>query len=148
MKRNLPVSGFMTHHISTLSPSNNLEQVRQLFEKHGFHHAPVVEDGKLVGIVSYTDYLRIISDFFSGPQASQSSEKMLHSMLVKDIMTANPVSLRPDDILETALQVFRKNPFHALPVAAADGKLVGILTTYDVMKVMEEAISPEFSYTE
>lgn len=138
----------MTRKISSLSPEDNLEEVRRIFEQHGFHHAPVVAHGKLVGIVSYTDYLRVIRDFFSHSEGDVSNQKMLHTMLVKDIMTPNPICLRADDTVGDALQIFRTNHFHALPVTDTDLKLLGILTTYDVMKAFEDVIAPEHSYTE
>ncbi len=148
MKHTLPVSGIMTRRIASVTATDSMEHVRHIFEQHGFHHIPVVEGSKLKGIVSYTDYLRIIHDFFSASESHAANEKLLHTLLVKDMMTENPVCLKPEDTVETALQVFRKNPFHALPVTDAEGKLLGILTTYDVMKVFEDAIAPEHSYSE
>jgi len=148
MKSHIPVSRIMTQRIASVRLEDNLEYVRQIFERHGFHHIPVVEGSKLVGIVSYTDYLRVIHDYFSNPESKPASEKLLHTLTVKDMMTENPVCLKPNDTVETALQVFRENPFHALPVTDEHGKLFGILTTYDVMKVFEDAIAPEHSYSE
>jgi len=148
MKSKLPVSGIMTQRIASVRPEDNLEHVRQIFERHGFHHIPVVEGGKLAGIVSYTDYLRIIHDFFKNSEGRLASEKLLQTLTVKDMMTENPVCLKPNDIVGTALRVFRENQFHALPVTDEQGKLLGILTTYDVMKVFEDAIAPEHSYSE
>lgn len=138
----------MTRKISSVAPHDNLEEVRQIFEQHGFHHAPVVEHGKLVGIVSYTDYLRIIRDFFSSSDGLAKSNERLHSILVRDMMTDNPVCLRMDDTVGAALQIFRANRFHALPVTDGEGKLLGILTTYDIMKTFEDVIAPDHSYTE
>lgn len=138
----------MTRKISSLVPEDNLEEVRKIFEQHGFHHAPVVAQGKLVGIVSYTDYLQVIRDFFSQSEGEAASQQLLHTMLVRDMMTPNPVCLSASDTVGEALQIFRANRFHALPVTDSNGKLVGILTTYDVMKVFEDVIAPEFSYTE
>lgn len=141
MKRDLPVSSIMTRKISAVGPTDSLEHVREIFEKHGFHHAPVVEHGKLVGIVSYTDYLRVINDYFY--ETERKSTQLMRLLQVKDMMTANPVSLRPDDTVGVALQIFRENPFHALPVTDENQKLLGLLTTYDLMKVFEDILAPE-----
>lgn len=148
MKNKLPVSGIMTRRIASVKPEDNLEHVRQIFERHGFHHIPVVEGSKLTGIVSYTDYLRIIHDYFKDSADRSASEKLLQTLTVKDMMTENPVCLKPEDTVETALRVFRENQFHALPVTDEHGKLFGILTTYDVMKVFEDTMAPEHSYSE
>ena len=133
---------------SSVAPDDNLEEVRQIFEQHGFHHAPVVENGKLVGIVSYTDYLRVIRDFFSSSEGVAASQKRLHTMSVREMMTEHPVCLNTDDTVGTALQVFRSNRFHALPVTDDQGRLFGILTTYDIMKTFEDVLAPEHSYAE
>lgn len=148
MKSKLPVSRIMTQRMASVRPEDNLEHVRQIFEGHGFHHIPVVEGSKLTGIVSYTDYLRIIHDYFSNLESKPASEKLLQTLTVKDMMTENPVCMKPNDTVETALRVFRENQFHALPVTDEHGKLLGILTTYDVMKVFEDNIAPEHSYSE
>ncbi|NUO00563.1 MAG: CBS domain-containing protein [Saprospiraceae bacterium] len=148
MKTKLPVSGIMTRRMASVQPEDNLECVRQIFERHGFHHIPVVRSGKLSGIVSYTDYLRIIHEYFSNLESKPASEKLLQTLTVEDMMTENPVCLKPEDTVETALRVFRENQFHALPVTDVQGKLLGILTTYDVMKVFEDTMAPEHSYSE
>ena len=148
MQRNLPISTIMTRKIECVTPEDKLERVREILEKHSFHHIPVVEKGKLVGIVSYTDYLRVIREVFSADGEPRANQQLFDTMPVKDMMTPDPLCLHPADTLETVVQIFKENQFHALPVAEADHKLVGILTTYDLMKVMEEMLAPEVSYTE
>jgi|APTNR8051073442_1049403.scaffolds.fasta_scaffold00454_23 CBS domain-containing protein len=148
MKSKLPVSGIMTQKIWSVKPEDKMEHIRQIFERHSFHHIPVVEGGKLTGIVSYTDYLRVIHNYFSPSESNPAGKKLLHTLTVKDMMTENPICLKPDDTVETALRVFRENQFHALPVTDGDSKLLGLLTTYDVMKVFEDVIAPEHSYSE
>ena len=148
MQRNLPISSIMTRKIESVGPEDKLERVRQILEQHAFHHIPVVVKGHLVGIVSYTDYLRTIREVFSDDRDQRAVSQVFDTILVKEVMTPDPLSLNPADTLETVIQIFKENRFHALPVMESDGRLVGILTTYDLMKVMEEMIAPELSYTE
>ena len=148
MQRILPISSIMTRKVECVTPEDKLERVRQILEKHSFHHIPVVEKGKLVGIVSYTDYIRIIREVFAEGGDQRTDKQVFETLSVKDMMTTEPLYLHPSDTLETVVQIFNENRFHALPVAETDGKLVGILTTYDLMKVMEDMIAPELSYTE
>lgn len=134
-----PISRYMTHKTFCVTPNDSLEDVRQIFERFGFHHVPVVEGKQLVGIVSYSDYLRIIRDLVNLNRHNDSKEgMMLRSFSVKDMMTPDPYSLRPEDTLESAMRVFRDHRFHSLPVTDRDGRLVGMLTTYDVMKAFEK----------
>lgn len=148
MQRNLPVSKIMSRKLEFVAPDDLIETVRHIFEKRGFHHVPVVEHGHLIGIVSYTDYLKVIQEIFADSQDRRADEKRLLTMPVKEIMTADPICLSPEDGVEKAVQIFKTHPFHALPVIETDRKIVGILTTYDMMKVMEAWMAPEVSYNE
>lgn len=136
----------MTRKPSTVSPVDNLETVRVIFEQHGFHHVPVVEEGKLVGIVSYTDYLRIIRELYGNAQEQRSNDRLLHTLSVKQVMTEHPVCLAPTDTVEDALKIFKTNHFHAIPVVEGDRRLVGILSTHDLIKVLERVLSPDIDY--
>lgn len=136
----------MTRKPATVAPNDSLDKVRHIFEKHGFHHVPVVEEGKLQGIVSYTDYLRIISEVYSGTGAQVKTPVGLTNMLAKEIMTTEVVCLKPSDTVEYALSVFNASQFHAMPVVEGDRRLVGILSTYDLMKVLEKLLGSEIDY--
>jgi len=136
----------MTRKPSTVSPVDNLETVRVIFEQHGFHHVPVVEEGKLVGIVSYTDYLRIIRELYGNAQEQRSNDRLLHNLSVKQVMTEHPVCLAPTDTVEDALKIFKTNHFHAIPVVEGDRRLVGILSTHDLIKVLERVLAPDIDY--
>ena len=146
MQNSTPISKIMTRKPATVTPEDNLETVRSIFEKHGFHHVPVVKEGKLAGIVSYTDYLRIIRDLYGNAQEQRSNERLLHTLLVKEVMTEHLVCLAPTDTVEDALRVFKANHFHAVPVIEGDRHLVGILSTYDLVRVLERILAPEIDY--
>lgn len=148
MQRNTPISRVMTRDPESIKPEDNLERVRQIFEIHGFHHVPVLEHGKLVGIVSYNDYLQKIRDLVNGATGKTNVEDLLRGVLVKDMMTPEVFTLQQDDTLETAVQIFHTHQFHALPVIDPERHLVGILTTNDLMRVLEVMIAPEKSYVE
>jgi CBS domain-containing protein len=138
MQAETPIRTIMTRRPETVAPSDRMEIVREIFEKRGFHHIPVLDAGILVGIVSYTDYLRIIREVFSGnPAEAVVNERTLHAMLVRDVMTADVLCLQETDTVETALRIFKTNHFHSLPVVDSQKKLHGIVTTYDVLKVLE-----------
>ena len=127
----------MTRKPETIKPSDSMEEVRKIFEKRGFHHIPVLEGDRLVGLVSYTDYLQLIRTVFDNDQETRVNEKVLNATLVKDVMTQNLLCLSPTDTTEAALRVFKANQFHSLPVVDDKGHLVGIVTTYDLMRVLE-----------
>lgn len=137
MQADTPISRIMTRKPETVTPTDTMEVVRLIFEKHGFHHIPVVDDGKLVGLVSYTDYLQLIRSVFDNKQEIRANEKVLNAVVVKDVMTKSLLCLSADDSTETALRLFKANQFHSLPVIDDKNRLVGIVTTYDLMRVLE-----------
>ncbi len=137
MQANTPIARIMTRKPETIKPSDSMEEVRKIFEKRGFHHIPVLEGDRLVGLVSYTDYLQLIRTVFDNDQETRVNEKVLNATLVKDVMTQNLLCLSPTDTTEAALRVFKANQFHSLPVVDDKGHLVGIVTTYDLMRVLE-----------
>lgn len=138
----------MTRHPAFVTPDDNLEKVRAIFEKHAFHHVPVVENGTLTGIVSYTDYLQMIQNISSANHAGQNIVKILSERKVQDMMTHEVWFLTMEDTLDKAVQIFQTHQFHALPVVDANKKLVGILTTNDLMRVLEILIAPEKSFVD
>ena len=120
-----------------------MEDVRRIFEKRGFHHIPVLDKGNLVGLVSYTDYLQLIRSIFDNSQETRLNEKVLHATVVEDVMTKHVLCLSQDDTVENALLIFKANQFHSLPVVDARQHLVGIITTYDLMKVLESVFAEQ-----
>jgi CBS domain-containing protein len=146
MQNTTPISKIMTRKPATVSPEDNLETVRNIFEKHGFHHVPVVEKDTLVGIISYTDYLRVIRELYGDTAENRTNERLLHDLLVKEVMTENLVCLSPTDTVEDALRIFKTNHFHAVPVVESERRLVGILSTYDLIRMLERVLSPEIDY--
>ena len=131
------VSTIMTNNPVRLSPFDPLVKVKSIFEKMNIHHIPVVDEGKLVGIVSKTDFLFFKRGFNNTNVIQKMEEIRLNNYVVKDIMTTGLAKLEPDDKINVALEIFKKNIFHAIPVVD-DGRLVGILTTHDIINRLAE----------
>jgi CBS domain-containing protein len=132
MNINRAVSEIMTRNPITVKPDTFIEQVHQLFESHTFHHLPVVEQGKLIGIISKTDYLKIrhmLANTWSGQTICQELYK---DMCARDIMTHEPLKIESADTIGLAADIFMANTLHALPVVD-DGELVGIITSHDLL---------------
>lgn len=146
MQNKTPISSIMTQKPATVSPGDTLETLRRIFEKHWFHHVPVVEDGKLAGIISYTDYLRVIRDLYDNAEERRGNERVLQHVTVGEAMTAHPLCLSPSDSVEDALRIFKANHFHAIPVIEGDRRLVGIVSTHDLIKMLERVLAPEIDY--
>ena len=134
MNPNIAIKKIMTDRLITVAPNAALTEVQSLFKKHKFHHLLVVESGeKLVGMISKED-LRLMSEKIATQTTGKTfTSKMLSGLVAKDIMTANPMELDPDDTIGLAADIFLANRFHALPIVE-DDVLLGILTTHDLLK--------------
>ncbi len=90
----------------------------------GFGAVPVVENGrKLAGIVSEHDLLAAVDD-----------GHRLGAVSAKDVMTANPYSVRPETTLGTLVHVLRASDLVRVPVVDDKDKLVGIIARRDVLR--------------
>jgi CBS domain-containing protein len=130
MLRNRSVSFVMTaDNILTVDATDSLERVKHIMHGHPIHHVPVLERGKLVGIISTSDLLRHAS---GGAEDSAFDE----DMKAKDVMETSLVTLRPRDPLLKAARLLAKEQFSSLPVVDDEGELIGILTIRDLLRYM------------
>jgi len=132
MNTNKPVSDIMTRNLVVVKPEDTIDRIHQLFNQHSFHHIPVVDHNKLVGIISKTDYLKIqhmLATTWSGEVVCQ---ELYQDMCARDIMSHEPLKIESADTIGLAADIFRVNSLHALPVVD-DGELVGIVTSHDLL---------------
>lgn len=130
------VREFMTTDVITVNSRTSIVDARKLMVTHKVRRLPVIDSGRLVGIVSF----RRISE--AGPPIAAASmsvweiNHLLGKMTVRHYMHKNPMTVTPDTNAETALALAQEHKVGALPVVD-DGKLVGIVTTNDfVYRIM------------
>ncbi len=122
----------MTRDLITLHPKDTMLDVKRIFDKNRIHHLPVVEYKKIVGIISKTDLLQYERGYQNVPYKEVFEESRLKAYNVGDVMTKGLAKLAPDERIEVALEVFKENLFHAIPIVEGED-LVGLLTTHDVI---------------
>ena len=132
-----PISSIMSKDLVTVHPEDTMKRVEELFRRHNIHHLPVIEEGKLIGMVSKSDYL-----FFKRGFNDQSTDKNLDMFRLKvwkvsDVMTTKLAKMEPEDRINVALDVFEKNIFHAIPIVK-DDKIVGIVSSLDIIRHLAE----------
>ena len=129
MSLNIPVSDVMTKEVVSVNPHQKLIDVKHIFEKRNFHHhIPVTDKGKLVGMISLTDYLYAIKN-----ASLDDDEKIYTELAVKSIMRENPVTKHSSSTLKHISEELAKGEVHAI-VIADDGFLKGIVSTADVIR--------------
>ena len=134
MKTN-SITEIMTKNVVCVSPKQDLLDVKHIYEKKEFHHhIPVVENDKLVGMVSLLDFMYHISG------AGLSDDNAVYKKLkVRDIMTTNPFYLTSDATIEEVANVLTEGNYHAVPILEND-TIVGIVSTADIIKHLLKAV--------
>lgn len=131
----IPVTEVMSRELYVVRPEDTLERVNEVFRAKAIHHIPVINtEGKLCGIVSKTDFLKVnhMLCIFDVKKYSEYNLKLYKAVHVEEIMTKHVATLAPTDALTVAAGIFSENLFHALPVVDK-GNLVGIVTTQDLL---------------
>lgn len=127
--KNPTVADIMTRNVVCITPDQDILDVKHIYEKKDFHHhIPVVENDKLVGMVSLVDFMYNIS----GAGLSDDNE-VYTSLKVRDIMSPNPFSLNADTPLKEVASVLSEGRYRAVPILE-DDKVAGIVSTADVIK--------------
>ncbi|MEQ8220520.1 MAG: CBS domain-containing protein [Arenibacter sp.] len=137
MKRREPVSKIMTTDLVTINHTNSLLDAEKLFEKHKIRHIPVVNNKKIIGILSLTDLLRISFVDNYGEDDSQVDTAVYNMLSIEQVMVKNPVHISPSLSIKEVTEILAKKEFHALPVVE-NGDLVGIVTTTDLLNYLLE----------
>jgi acetoin utilization protein AcuB len=126
----------MSRPVITLTPETSLHDAVALFKKEHIRRAPVVKNGKLVGIVSEKDLLNASPS----PVTSLSVWEvhyLLSRITVKQVMTKKVKTVEVNTPIEEAARIMADNKLGGLPVMNA-GKLVGIITETDLFKIFLE----------
>jgi len=126
----------MSHPVVVVSPKMSIQDALQLMRKENIRRTPVVEDGKLVGIVSDKDLLNA-----SPSDATSLSvwelNYLLSKITVDEVMTGAVITVTEDTPIEEAARIMSDNKIGGLPVVK-NGKVVGIITETDLFHLLLE----------
>ncbi len=128
----------MSKPVITISPNMPITEALNLMKKERIRRAPIVKDGKLVGIVSDKDLLNASPS----PVTTLSIWEMnylLSKVTVSEVMTSNVMTVSEDTPIEQAARIMADNKIGGLPVLR-DAHVVGIITETDLFKVFLELL--------
>lgn len=118
------IQTIMTRNPISLSTKATLADVKQIFDQNRIHHLPVIDDsGTLQGLITTYDLWKLNTSFDD-----------YASIQVTTIMNSKVIKVNKDDKVGTAAELFLDRRFHALPVVDNDNKLVGIVTSFDILR--------------
>lgn len=130
------VKEVMTTDLIVVHPNDLVSKIKDIFESNSFHHLPVIDDDqKLIGLISRYDYNLLCdkSTLFKHEKSDEINERFFSSMIARDIMTKDLVTLKEADPISRAVDLIRENLFHAIPIVDGNNILLGLVTTYDLL---------------
>ncbi|WP_178990222.1 CBS domain-containing protein [Winogradskyella schleiferi] len=135
MKTLEPISTIMSTDIIALNRDDDLEKAELLFKRHKIRHIPVVKEEVVIGMLSYTDLLRI--SFADAVDETETEvDTLVYNMFTIDqVMVKNVVTVTSDTTIKDVAKILATQEFHALPVVD-NGLLVGIVTTTDLINYL------------
>lgn len=124
----ITVADYMTREVATLTPDMEMLAAIHLLIKNGYSGCPVVEHGKVIGMLSEKDCLKVA--LVAGLEGTSAG-------IVREYMSHNVSALRPDTTLLEAATKFMDVHFKRYPVML-DGKLVGQISRSDVLRAVHD----------
>ncbi len=137
MKQRVPVSTIMSKNLIKLNLTDDLTKAEELFKKHPIRHIPVVNGNKILGMLSYTDMLRISYADAIDEDETNVEVTVYNMFSLEQVMARDLVTVSPDTSIKEVAEILAKREFHALPVVEGD-LLVGIVSTTDLIKYLIE----------
>ncbi|MCG3177119.1 MAG: Hypoxic response protein 1 [Candidatus Omnitrophica bacterium] len=127
------IQKYMTVQPFEIGPAETLSKARDLFSKHGIRHLPVVDSGRVVGLLSDRDVKLALGAV--GADASRQT--------AGDVCVTDPYVVEPDDLLSEVARTMASRHYGSA-VVVSNGKLVGIFTTVDACRALAEIIETRF----
>ena len=129
------VRDWMSQTVITVNAEGSMQDAVHLLKTHGIKMLPVLDHGKLVGIITDRDIKRT--------SASDASSLEIHELIyllskikIKEVMTPNPVTVASDATIEETAQVLLANKISGVPVMAPDGTIAGIISQSDLFRII------------
>lgn len=134
--RTLRVSEVMVDSPVTVGSGDSLQHALSLLEKHGIHELPVLEHGRLVGIVTDGD-LKFFTPAYQLFRDQEELRQALREFTVAEAMTVEPVSIAPQATMLEAIELMYQRSLGALLVTEEE-RLLGLLSVSDVLRLIIE----------
>lgn len=150
------VKDWMSSDVVTVEAKTGLLEADRVMREHGIRRLPVVENGRLVGIVTYGD-VREARPSAATSLSTWEMNYLLSRLEVREVMTQNPITIKPDAIIGEAASLMLNNRISGLPVVTAQGEIAGIITESDIFRMVahewervqdEESSKPYAHYQE
>ena len=132
------VRDYMTPNPETLDSKNTLLDAVLMLRRLELRHIPILEDGRLIGVLTDRDVGRVAPSMLMG-LSPQDYNRVFEDTPVAKVMTRNLLSTTPEAPLEEAVHLLYNHKVGCLPVLE-DGRLVGIITVADMLRALHDLV--------
>lgn len=132
----IKVKDIMTTELFVLTPDHNLLDLDKIMEWKSIRHIPVVDNMKMVGLVTHRDLLKVLVQMYS---SLETNSDLRESILVGEVMNKEIFVVYPETPLNEAAAILNEKKLGCLPVLSSEtNDLVGIITEADFVKFFVE----------
>lgn len=147
------VKDIMVKEVISVKSETKIIEAAQLISKYRIHGIPVVENGKVAGIITETDffvkdqpdlylpsYIEFLNKAEFASKISLAKRRAINKLLkakAKDIMTADCFTVMPDLEVKELLKLIIAKHYFTIPVVDKDGNMVGIVTQNDILNIIK-----------
>lgn len=129
------VEYWMSKPVITVDVHDTMYNLMKLFEQHSIRRAPVMQKGKLVGIISDRDLRRTTHSDAVLLETHQLVD-FIKKISIKENMTPNPITVRTDQTIDEAATLLRKKRISGVPVLDTSEAVVGVITQADIFRAL------------
>jgi CBS domain-containing protein len=140
MLDNTTVREWMTSPVLTVSRYSSISSAYQVMKENGIRRLPVVENDKLIGIITLGD-VREASPSSATTLSIWELNYLWAQLTVEKVMMSEVITVKPDDLILDAAELMLENKISGLPVVDSRGRLVGILTESDIFRMLVKSRS-------
>jgi acetoin utilization protein AcuB len=131
----LLVENWMNPNVITVDADDSMLDATKLLKEHNIRHLPVLEKGKLVGVVTDRDLKRASPSDATTLEAHELLY-LIANIKVREIMTKNPITVPYNFTIEEAAEILLQAKISGMPVVDKDGDVIGTITQTDLFKVL------------
>lgn len=129
------VKNWMSKNVISVDVNDSMHDAMKLMKENNIRMLPVMEEGKLVGIITDRDIKRASASDATTLEIHELTYLMIR-IKVMDIMNKNPITVRFDHTLEETAEILLKNKISGVPVVGDKGDVVGIITQTDLFRAL------------
>lgn len=122
----MKVGEWMERKLITIDRNTTIQEAISLMKKHSIRHLPVIEEGRLAGLVTEGDMRQVFV------------ASLIEELSIDDVMIKDPITVKADTEIDDAARLIHYNKIGGLPVVDEDERLLGIITVADIMAAFIE----------